>query len=105
MNFTTADIEPTMLANLRAGTFERVVVKTHDHSWLLGRRYDALIRMFNCLGRLTIVDDDTIYHSMAGSVPTYNAAELSEVYRKAQDEVEVLHSLGSLLARNSEVSS
>lgn len=100
---TTADIEPTQLATIRGGTFERVVVQTRERGWQLGRRYDALYMAYNCIGRFTITDNDEVYHSMLGAVPTYNAVELGAAQKAAQEQADDLYGLLSLLGRNVEL--
>ncbi len=77
---TTDDIDPTILAKIRANA-EAVIVDTQD-GWRLGVRGLDTFIMGNCFGRLTITEDDQVFHSMVGSRPTYN---LEEAYNQVAD--------------------
>ncbi len=87
---TTTDIAPSVLASVRDTPHERVVVKTRTNGWQLGRRYEARIMLYNALGRLTITDTDEVYHSMLGSVLTYNLAEAQDAERTARQKADGL---------------
>ncbi len=89
---TTQDIDPAILASIREGA-EQVIVDT-DEGWRLGVRGQGLFAMGSCLGRLTITEDDRVYHSMLGSRPTFTRQEALDEVGKLEERVrEILQTL------------
>lgn len=82
-NMTTQDITPSILANIRDGA-EPVIVDT-EAGWRMGVRGKGCYVLGNALGRMTVTEDDQVFHSMLGSRPTFSR-------REALDEVAYLES-------------
>ena len=70
---TTDDIDLTTLAKIRNNS-EPVIVDTSE-GWRIGIRGFDLFAFGSCLGRLTITEDNQVFHSMMGSRPTFNREE------------------------------
>ncbi len=88
MSMTALDIDPAILADIRANS-EPVIVDT-EHGWRRGVRGRGLYGMGHVLGRMTITDEGEVYHSMLGSRPTYTKAELERKCEDVESELDYL---------------
>lgn len=77
---TTTDLDLAITAKIRANA-EPVIVDTQE-GWRTGVRGCDLFTMGCMIGRLTITEDDQVFHSMLGSRPTFNR---EEAYSRVSD--------------------
>lgn len=80
---TTQDINPEIIASIREGA-ESVLVDTEE-GWRIGVRSKGIYRMGACLGRMTITEDDQVFHSMVGSRPTFTRQEALDEIARLED--------------------
>jgi hypothetical protein len=87
-NMKLEDFSPEDRSKL--GVFaERVLIKTNK-GYELGNRSAGIWNVGSCLGRMTVTDSEEVYHSMFGSVPTWNIKELDTVILEKQTELDAL---------------
>lgn len=86
---TTADLDPKTVASIRANG-ERVIVDT-DAGWRTGVRGRDIFSIGMCFGRMTITEDDQVFHDMIGNRPTYSREEAWAEIARLEGCIEDIH--------------
>ncbi len=83
---TTDDIHPSVIVEIRTNS-EPVMMDCREAGLCRGVRGLTLYNLGAVLGRLSITEGGQVYHSMLGSVPTWNREELEGQIAKAREQV------------------